>query len=158
MTQTYLIAFGSNLGDREYYIDQAIEAIRTSCGPVIQISKIFETEAIGAADQNFLNGALLCSSLLEPESLLDNLLSIESHLGRQRLVRWGNRTIDLDIILCQDEAGNYPVISTPKLSLPHPEMQNRLFVLEPAMDIAADWQHPLLGLSIADLFLHLKKG
>jgi 2-amino-4-hydroxy-6-hydroxymethyldihydropteridine diphosphokinase len=156
--QEYVLALGANLGDREYYIGQAIEAIRTSCGPILRQSRLLETEAMGAADRPFLNGALVIQSVLEPAALLLELLQIEKKLGRTRETRWGNRTIDLDIILWKDEHGEYPSVKTPTLTIPHPELHNRLFVLEPAVEVAADWRHEEKQRTLAELLREKQKS
>lgn len=149
---SYLIALGANLGDREYYIEQAIEAIRTSCGLIRARSSLHETPAVGAADGLFLNGALLLESQEEPEQILKILMKIEAKLGRVRNIRWGNRTIDCDIILWRKSDGSFPVYQSSSLTIPHPEAHKRSFVLGPAAEIAAEWQHPLLGQSIRQLW------
>jgi len=156
--QEYVLALGANLGDREYYIGQAIEAIRTSCGPIRRQSRLLETEAMGAADRSFLNGALLIHSALAPAALLSQLLQIEQSLGRTREQRWGNRTIDLDIILWKDERGAFPSVKTPTLTIPHPEMHKRLFVLEPVAEVAADWLHAERQITVAELFREKQKS
>ncbi|WP_218110238.1 2-amino-4-hydroxy-6-hydroxymethyldihydropteridine diphosphokinase [Oligoflexus tunisiensis] len=156
--QEYVLALGANLGDREYYIGQAIEAIRTSCGPIQRQSRLLETEAMGAADRPFLNGALVIQSTLEPESLLTRLLAIEQSLGRTRTLRWGNRTIDLDIILWKDAHGNFPSVKTPTLTIPHPEMHKRLFVLGPVAEVAGDWRHAELQETVAELLKEKQKS
>lgn len=155
---TYLIALGANVGDREYYIDKAIRAIRRKCGKVVKVASILETEPIGAADRTFLNTALLCESELDPEALLRELAGIEQDLGRERKERWGNRTIDCDIILWKNSAGDYPVYSSESLKIPHPEAHNRLFVLDPAVEIAADWRQSLLQKTVAELRTELLRG
>lgn len=156
--QEYVLALGANLGDREYYIGQAIEAIRTSCGPIQRQSKLLETEAMGAADLAFLNGALVIHSALGPAALLSRLLQIEQSLGRTRELRWGNRTIDLDIILWKDERGAFPSVKTSTLTIPHPEMHKRLFVLEPVAEVAADWLHADRQITVAELFREKQKS
>jgi 2-amino-4-hydroxy-6-hydroxymethyldihydropteridine diphosphokinase len=156
--QEYVLALGANLGDREYYIGQAIEAIRTSCGPILRQSRLLETEAMGAADRPFLNGALVIQSKLDPHALLQKLLQIEQSLGRTRETRWGNRTIDLDIILWKDEHGDFPGVKTPTLTIPHPEMHKRLFVLEPAAEVAADWRHAERQITLAELLREKQKS
>lgn len=148
---TYLIALGANVGDREYYIEQAIDAIRRKCGKVLNVASVLETEPIGAADQPFLNTALLCESSLDPEALLAELATIEKDLGRERKERWGNRTIDCDIILWKTSDGRFPAFSSPTLTIPHPEAHKRLFVLNPAAEIAGKWQHSLLGKYLFEL-------
>ncbi len=149
---TYLIALGSNLGDRKYYIDQAIVAIGSHGGKVLNIAEILETEPLGAADQAFLNTALLYASDLAPEAMLLALVSVENDLGRVRAERWGNRTIDCDIILWRADDGTYPVYRSESLVIPHPEAIQRAFVLGPAAAIAADWVHPEKMISIGELW------
>jgi 2-amino-4-hydroxy-6-hydroxymethyldihydropteridine diphosphokinase len=156
--QEYLIALGANLSDRKYYIDKAVEAIRTNCGPILRLSALIETAAMGAADQPFLNGALVCACALAPEDILREMLRIEIELGRTREHRWGNRTIDLDVILWKDAFGQFPSVKTSTLRIPHPEMQHRLFVLEPAREVAADWIHGELNKSVAELLEEKQKS
>ena len=149
---TYLIALGSNLGDRKYYMDQAIDAIGTHCGKVIAIAEVLETAPLGAADQAFLNTALLCLSPLDPEILLRKLLKIETDLGRVRSERWGNRTIDCDIILWKDKDQTYPIYRSESLIIPHPEAIKRAFVLGPAAAVAANWIHPEQMITLGELW------
>jgi 2-amino-4-hydroxy-6-hydroxymethyldihydropteridine diphosphokinase len=148
----YLIALGANLGDREYYMEQAIEAIRTSCGPILRRAPFIETAPMGAADQPFLNSAVICSCKLEPSALLDRLMAIEKELGRTRDIRWGNRTIDCDIILWRRPPNDYPLMQTAQLVIPHPEALNRAFVLEPSAAIAGEWRHPTVDRTLAELW------
>ncbi len=152
---TYLIALGSNLGDRKYYIEEAIKAIGGQCGKVLAVAPLLETSPIGAADQLFINTALTLESQLEPDPLLAILLAIELELGRQRKEKWGNRTIDLDIILWRSDAISQ-VYQSPSLTIPHPECLKRDFVLHPAQAVAGDWIHPLEGLKLKEL--SIKKG
>jgi 2-amino-4-hydroxy-6-hydroxymethyldihydropteridine diphosphokinase len=156
--QEFVLALGANLGDREYYIGQAIEAIRTSCGPILRRSRLLETAAMGAADRPFLNGALVLQTVLSPPELLTILLQIEKSLGRTREVRWGNRTIDLDIVLWKDADGRFRSVKTPTLTIPHPAMQERLFVLEPVAEVAADWRHEGLQKSVGELLREKQKS
>lgn len=148
----YLIALGANLNDREYYIEKAKDAIHSTCGLILAASKLRETAAMGAADQPFLNAAIVCSSQFEPPAMLDKLLAIEVDLGRKRTIRWGNRTIDLDIIFWKNLEGLSSSYHSAHLSIPHPEMHLRKFVLQPAAEIAADWTHPEFGMTLAELF------
>jgi 2-amino-4-hydroxy-6-hydroxymethyldihydropteridine diphosphokinase len=149
---TFLIALGSNLGDRKYYIDQAVIAIGTRLGKVTDIAKVLETEPIGAADQSFFNTAILCETRLDPEAALSELLRIEIDLGRVRAERWGNRTIDCDIILWRAQDGSYPGYKSGTLVIPHPEALSRDFVLGPAAEIAGDWLHADNELTLQELW------
>lgn len=129
MARAY-VGLGSNLGDREATIRQALELL--DCGPgvrVVGVSSLRETDPVGYVDQpRFLNGACTVETELSPRQLLDRLLAIERSLGRKRSQeeRWGPRVIDLDLLLYEDE-----VIDDPGLTLPHPRLAERRFVLEP---------------------------
>jgi 2-amino-4-hydroxy-6-hydroxymethyldihydropteridine diphosphokinase len=149
MTLDYLIALGSNSGDRLTYLASATSSIAREIGVVSAFSYIYETKPIGPADQAFLNAALICQSDLGPVTVLDSLLDIELCLGRTRLVRWGNRTIDLDIVLIQDQSKSLTV-ENERLIVPHKECLQRDFVLKPAADIAKSWLHPESGLTIGE--------
>ena len=138
---SYLIAIGANLGDRPSFLRQAITSICRSAGRSVRIAGVYETAPIGAADQVFLNSALIIESDVEPDALLIQLLAIELELGRVREVHWGNRTIDLDIILIQKN-GSSIQYQNQTLEVPHPRLLERDFVLCPCAEIAADWRHP----------------
>lgn len=155
---TFLIALGSNLGDRKYYLDRAIDAIATRCGKVTDIAKVLETEPLGAADQSFFNTALVCESTLDPEALLKTLLQIETDLGRVRSERWGNRTIDCDIILWRPADHTYPIYASESLIIPHPEAIRRDFVLGPCAEIAADWIHPEKSITLGELWRNFQSS
>ena len=147
----YLIALGSNLGDRGDALRQAQQLILSRCGLIAACASTYETAPVGAADQKFLNSALICHSAIDPEEFLAELLAIEIELGRVRTVRWGNRTIDLDLLLCRRRDDVKPVAwESPSLTLPHPEILARDFVLVPAVEIAADWVHPASGRALED--------
>lgn len=142
------IGIGSNLGDRERYLKDAIgllsndEEIRITAQ-----SSFLETKPVGYTDQgDFLNGALAIDTLYTPQELLCKLNSIEDALGRERKIHWGPRTIDLDIILYNNE-----VIQEDGLIIPHREMANRMFVLEPLCEIAPYAVHPLLHHTVLEL-------
>lgn len=129
------LALGSNLGDREGCLFKAIQSISNiarSC--LINVSNIYETEPVGYTDQGrFLNMAVLIQTALAPLQLLDELQKIESELKRTREIRWGPRTIDIDILLYDN-----CVINHPRLTIPHPRMFERAFALIPLMDIYKD--------------------
>lgn len=147
----YLIALGSNLGDRKYYIEQAIRALGSQCGKVGKVAEILESEPIGTADQPFFNTALTLESELEPEALLKGLLQIETDLGRIRSEHWGNRTIDLDIILWEN-ASVPQVYGSETLTIPHPHALDREFVLGPAAEVGSDWIYPINGRTLGELW------
>ena len=138
----YLVALGSNLGDRARLLDGAAAEIAARLGEVVARSPAYETEPMGAADQPFLNAALVLRSPEAPEAVLAALLAIEAQLGRVRRERWGNRTIDLDLLLWRPDGQEGGTWESATLRLPHPEMLKRDFVLVPACDVAADWLHP----------------
>ncbi|MFC1637724.1 2-amino-4-hydroxy-6-hydroxymethyldihydropteridine diphosphokinase [Candidatus Margulisiibacteriota bacterium] len=148
MTTVYL-GLGSNVGDREEYIEQAVFLLEKSPSvDVVKRSTIFETEPEGGGNQPpFFNGALEVRTKLDPYKLLEHLQEIEATLGREREIEWGPRTIDIDILLYGDE-----VVSDDKLQIPHPLMHERLFVLKPLREIAPNLIHPILEKTIQTLF------
>ena len=148
------VALGSNIGDKEAYILQAIEKLknRKDCR-VKKVSSLIETEPYGVVDQDkFLNGALLVETLLPPQEFLDVLHEIESEANRERTRHWGPRTLDLDIIFYDDE-----IIQEENLCVPHADMHNRLFVLEPLKEIAPYKRHPVYGKTIAEMVVDLEQ-
>lgn len=142
------IGLGSNLGDRKQHLRDAIDAIgRIGRTSVLRSSGFYETAPVGGPRQpDYLNAALEIATSLEPPGLLDELQRIEAAMGRTREVHWGPRAIDLDILLCGDV-----VLNTPRLTVPHPLMHGRRFVLEPLSEIAPDVVHPVLKKSISAL-------
>jgi 2-amino-4-hydroxy-6-hydroxymethyldihydropteridine diphosphokinase len=140
------LLLGSNEGNREGWLQQAV-ALLTGAGPVIAQSAIYTTAAWGKEDQpDFLNMALCIDTALTSLELLHLVQDIELKLGRQRDVKWGQRTLDIDIITYNSE-----VIDLPDLKVPHPFMQERRFVLVPMNDIVPGWQHPILNKTVAQL-------
>lgn len=143
-----VIGLGSNIGDRERYIEQAIEFI--SSHPQIKLvrrSGIYETEPVGLRDQDyFLNMAILVHTTLTPILLLHYLLSVEKSLGRVRDMRWGPRTIDLDLLLY----GDCRLVSE-ELTLPHPRMEERAFVIVPLKELLNNELWPGLESGLFDL-------
>ena len=147
MVQAYL-GLGSNIGDRKQQLLKAIDLIGNIKGiKVTKQSSIYETAPIGYTDQpNFLNLCLEIETELSPQQLLKHCLDIEQQLHRVREIRWGPRTLDIDILLYSDD-----IIETDNLSVPHPRMQERAFVLIPLNDIASDKQNLRLNQKIHDL-------
>ena len=147
-----LVALGANLGDREKTIRAAWETLGRAEGvQTVSLSSLREYPAVSDIVQpDFLNAVGVLQTRLEPLSLLDLLHEIENRFGRIRLVHWGPRTLDLDLLLYDDK-----VISIERLTVPHPLMNQRRFVLEPAAEVAPDWIHPMLGLTIRELLARL---
>ncbi len=151
MAEVY-IGIGSNLGDREDYIRKSIGLMNDFGIAVIRLSSIIETEPYGYTDQPpFLNCVAHVETFYSPLHLLNALQLIEKTLGRKRSIRWGPRTIDLDILLY-----NSVVIDTPRLKIPHPDMVNRYFVLKPLSEIAPDLVNPVLGKTMTELLNGIK--
>jgi 2-amino-4-hydroxy-6-hydroxymethyldihydropteridine diphosphokinase len=149
MTRTF-IGLGSNLGDRERFIRQAVAEIARLPGTrLVRVSSLYDTEPVGVQDQPaFLNAVGVFDTDLKPRELLWNLQLVEQRLGRVRARRWGPRTIDLDILLY----GGL-VIEQEDLSIPHPELENRAFVLIPLYELDPELVHPGTGQKLRD---HLK--
>lgn len=147
------VAVGSNLGDREGYVAGAVRALEEH--PLMVVKKVSETivtEPYGGVEQgDFLNGALEIETLLNPMELLAALQEIEAAAGRERKLRWGPRTLDLDILfydrLRYDSAD---------LTIPHADLENRAFVLRPMTDIAPSFRHPISGKTMAALLRELE--
>lgn len=145
---TFHIALGSNKGDKFKNLQNAIDAIYTKIGHVKLISKVYKSPAFGFESDNFFNACLILETHLQPEKVLQELLAIETTLGRTRKKGAGYeaRTIDLDIVFAEDE-----IINTKTLQVPHPEMEKRKFVLQPLNDIASKIKHPKLNKDVAVL-------
>ncbi len=153
MASTALIGLGSNLGDRRVWLEGAIAALETSPGVrVVRVSSFRETEPVGgpAGQGPYLNAAVAVETTLDPAKLLGTLQSIENRAGRTRSVRWGERTLDLDLLLFDDE-----IIESEELTLPHPRLADRRFVLEPLAEIAPEAIEPRTGRSISELLSDL---
>lgn len=149
-----LLALGSNLGDRGAKLDAALAAIdELPDTQVLARSTWHATRPVGGppGQGEFLNGAALLETKLEPAALRRALRQIEQRLGREHAERWAARALDIDLLLYDDR-----VIDEPELQVPHPRMSFRPFVLAPAAEVAADMVHPVLGVSIGALWRHLQ--
>ncbi len=146
------IAIGSNMGDKKENLNCAIELINKSLSTkVTKISEFYETKPVGYTEQeNFLNGALEIKTLLSPRNLMKFLLEKEKDLKRKRVIKWGPRTIDLDILLYDDL-----ITCNEEVLIPHPRMHERLFVLEPLANIAPYIIHPILNERIINLMYRM---
>ncbi len=158
---TAYIALGSNMGDRKGYLDQAVKSLNAlpgypvkdsqgkaaAMGAVEKVSKYYETAPYGVTDQDdFLNACLQLRTLLTPEELLTELHRVEQEAGRERVLRWGPRTLDLDILFYDDL-----VLESADLCIPHVEMHKRSFVLEPLCEIAPYKRHPVYGKTVQEM-------
>ena len=140
------IALGSNLGDRERYLREALASLAAAVHD-LRISTFHDTDPIGVGEQpRFLNAAAIGITGLTARALLDTLLQIELRFGRARPYPGAPRTLDLDLILYGDA-----VIEEPGLSVPHPRFRERAFVLQPLAEIAADWMDPVTGRTVGEL-------
>ena len=144
---TAYISLGSNMGDRESYLEKAIN-ILGSHGKieVTKRSSMYETDPVGFTEQDqFLNMVIEIRTSLSPETLLHQCLQVEIDLGREREFKWGPRIIDLDILLY-----NHLVIESENLLIPHPRMQERAFVLIPLLEVAPRIEHPSINAPFVD--------
>ncbi len=149
------VALGSNMGDRKKYLQTGVDAMRERKD--IRLKKVSswrQTAPYGGIEQeDFLNGVMEIQTLLTPRELLDYLHEVEQRADRKREVHWGPRTLDLDILLFDDL-----VMESEELIIPHVDMQNRDFVLGPMAEIASWVRHPVLGLTMGQLYARLTSG
>lgn len=147
------IAFGSNMGDKEKTIEKGLGMLDAAEDvSLLKRSEMIVTEPYGGVEQDdFLNGVCLVETLLDPHELLDLLMHVEKECGRVREIRWGPRTLDLDILFYDDE-----IISDQRLNVPHIDMANRRFVLEPLAQLAPWKMHPVLGKTVSQLLTELE--
>ena len=144
------IQLGSNMGDRNSYIKESLLQIEKIIGTIIYESKTYESSPWGVTEQrNFLNKVISVKSDFSAKDLLKSLQKIENKLGRKRTEKWGERTIDLDILFYNDE-----IINTKELTIPHPHIQDRKFVLIPFAEMNGKFIHPTLK---KDIFALLKE-
>lgn len=145
-THDVYLALGSNLGEKAENLGEAIERL-AAFGEVLCVSSYYRTEPVGFAEQDwFLNAAILLRTRLEPRGLLEAALGIEQAMGRVRTRKNGPRLIDIDLLLWSDL-----VLEEPGLTLPHPRLHERLFVMAPLAEIAPWLRHPLSGRTMTEL-------
>jgi len=152
---TALIGLGANLGDRAAALDAAVLQLAGQVGiDLIRCSRLQEFPSVGGPDGQpaYLNAAALLETTLPPHELWHVLASVETQLGRTREVRWGARTLDLDLLLYDDQ-----VVKSAALTVPHPRMAVRRFVLQPAAEVAGNMMHPTIGWTIDRLLGHLNE-
>jgi 2-amino-4-hydroxy-6-hydroxymethyldihydropteridine diphosphokinase len=149
-----LIGLGSNLGERAAHLNAARARLASlSLSSLVAFSSLHESKPAGGptAQAPYLNAAAVIETSLSPLQLLHEVQQIENNLGRERLERWGPRTIDLDLLLYDEQE-----LDTPELTLPHPRMSFRRFVLEPAAEIAGEMVYPINGWTVGRLIMNLK--
>ncbi len=163
---TAAIALGGNLGDSEQILSEAVQSLgqnrgqnpdqsvdSSGCETVIRVvarSHLYKTAPIGPPQPDYLNACILIETSLTPRALMRRLLAVENQFGRVRHERWGARSLDLDLLLFGDQ-----IIDLPGLSVPHPRLHERAFVLVPLIDIAPQWIHPIFGKTISQLLNEL---
>ncbi|MDZ7697094.1 MAG: 2-amino-4-hydroxy-6-hydroxymethyldihydropteridine diphosphokinase [Deltaproteobacteria bacterium] len=148
LTHLAYIGLGANLDDRLGRLREAIARVNDLSGcSITGVSSFYRTEPVGVAGQRwYVNGAVRVATSLRPRSLLRGMLNIESLMGRERRAKWDPRVIDLDLLLYGNE-----IVDQGGLTLPHPLMHERRFVLIPLVELAPDLVHPVLGKTIMDL-------
>lgn len=140
------LSLGTNLGDRSAHLQTAIEALSTKLD-VVEISPVYETEPWGYSDQpQFLNQVVKCQTKLDPEALFGFIKQLEIDLGREKTFRFGPRVIDIDLLFI-DEL----ILDTPNLTVPHDGIPDRAFVLVPLADLAPEFKHPVIGLTVEEM-------
>jgi len=150
MNNVYLL-LGSNLGDRNLFLQQAIQHIEKNIAPVLKVSSVYETQSWGKTDApDYLNQVIMLQTDMQAQTILEKILEIEIILGRRREEKWGSRTIDIDILFYGER-----VIDEPALQVPHPELHKRRFTLEPLNEIAPEFIHPGLKKTIFQLINEL---
>jgi 2-amino-4-hydroxy-6-hydroxymethyldihydropteridine diphosphokinase len=156
MPSVAFIGLGSNLGDRRAILEGAIATLAATPGVSIRrVSAFHDTEPVGGppGQGTYLNAAAALETTLEPLALLRVLQDIEVRFGRVRTVRWGERTLDLDLLLFDDR-----IIETAEVTVPHPRLAERRFVLEPLSEIAPEAVEPVSGRTVSELLGELDRG
>ena len=149
---TVYIQLGSNIRERESFIAKSMEQIEENVGEIIIASSVFKTTPWGNENQNnFLNSVIKIKTPFDSFKVLKKSQEIEKNLGRERVEKWGERTIDIDILFY-----NNKIINTKELIIPHPLIQQRKFVLIPLSEIAPNYTHPILKKSISTLLSECK--
>jgi 2-amino-4-hydroxy-6-hydroxymethyldihydropteridine diphosphokinase len=149
---TAYVGIGSNLDNPERNCQQAIELLNNYYAQVVACSSLYQTEPVGYTPQpRFINAVVKLKTYLSPAQLLDELKSIEQKLGKEIKIRWGPRTIDLDLLLYDNL-----IIDEGGIQVPHPRMHTRSFVLIPLAELAAELMHPVLGLSMQELLKQIE--
>ena len=144
-----ILHLGSNIHERTYFLNLAKKLIQKEIGVIKVSSKLYETEAWGLKDQSdFLNLAHIVETILSPSQVLEKVKAIEDQIGREEVTRWGPRCIDIDILFYENQ-----IVETEKLTIPHPMLENRNFVLIPLLEIAGDYIHPVFNKSIEELYI-----
>jgi len=153
MKQVAYLSLGSNLGNREQNLRGAIRQAIT-LGRLVAVSSFYQTEPVEFTDQPwFLNCVIALKTATQPAQLMAELLRIEHEMGRQRVLKKGPRSIDIDILLFGDD-----VVNTPELTIPHPEMARRRFVLQPLAEIAPELLHPVSQKTVTQILAELPAG
>lgn len=135
------IALGANLGNAQQTLCDAVQVIDAAAGISVSAqSRFYRTAPVGPPQPDYINACILAHTTLTPRALLAQLLDIETQFGRVRKVRWGARSLDLDLIFYGDQ-----IIDLPRLVVPHPRLHERAFVLVPLADVSPEWSHPILG-------------
>jgi 2-amino-4-hydroxy-6-hydroxymethyldihydropteridine diphosphokinase len=148
MNTVYLL-LGSNMGDSEQTLSAAINMIEDNIGKITKSSSIYRTAAWGNEDQpDFLNQIVIAASPLPAAAILKQIFAIEKEMGRVRTTKYAARVIDIDILFFNDE-----IINTKNLIIPHPQIQNRRFVLIPLAEVAPSYKHPLLKKTAQELLV-----
>jgi 2-amino-4-hydroxy-6-hydroxymethyldihydropteridine diphosphokinase len=146
MHKAYIL-LGSNMGRRKNFLNKAKQQIALHCGSIVKESSVYQTAAWGnTRQQDFLNQIIIIQTKQMPDELMQTLLNIETSLGRMRTVKFGPRTIDLDILFYDDLIHHSPTVT-----LPHPAIQDRRFVLVPLVELSPRKIHPVYKLTVTQL-------